>query len=62
MSSHALVESPWLPKASCGSHCHTADPVATRRTVLALRMTGRIICAIVLLASVPLLAIPLPGR
>ena len=62
MSSHALVESPWLPKASCGSHCHTADPVATRRTVLALRMTGRIICAIVLLASVPLLAVPLPGR
>jgi 1-acyl-sn-glycerol-3-phosphate acyltransferase len=62
MSSHELTETPWLPRASCGAHCISADANASRASIVALRTTGRVICALMLFAAVPLLAVPLPGR
>jgi 1-acyl-sn-glycerol-3-phosphate acyltransferase len=64
MSSHAApVQSPWLPRASCGPSCVRSDPArASRPTMTALRTAARIACALVLLPALPLLAVPLPGR
>ncbi|MDT5389163.1 MAG: hypothetical protein QOE04_2804 [Mycobacterium sp.] len=62
MSSHELTETPWLPRASCGAHCIRADANASRASIVAVRTTGRVICALLLFAAVPLLAVPLPGR
>jgi 1-acyl-sn-glycerol-3-phosphate acyltransferase len=62
MSSHDLSEHPWLPRASCGAHCITVDSTVSRRSVVAVRTTARIACAVLLLGAVPLLAVPLPGR
>jgi 1-acyl-sn-glycerol-3-phosphate acyltransferase len=62
MSSHEVNEHPWLPRASCGAHCITVDASASRRSVVAVRTTARIACAVLLLSAVPLLAVPLPGR
>jgi len=62
MSSHERVDNPWLPRASCGAHCITVDGSVSRRSVVALRTTARIGCAVLLLTAVPLLAVPLPGR
>lgn len=62
MSSHDLSEHPWLPRASCGAHCITVDTAVSRRSVVAVRTTARIACAVLLLGAVPLLAVPLPGR
>jgi 1-acyl-sn-glycerol-3-phosphate acyltransferase len=62
MSSHDLSEHPWLPRASCGAHCIGVDANASRRSIVALRTTGRVFCALLLFAAVPLLAVPLPGR
>ena len=57
MSSHEVSEHPWLPRASCGAHCITVDASASRRSVVAVRTTARIACAVLLLLSaVPLLA------
>ena len=63
MSSHALTDNPWLPRASCDSSCirpdgsHTSHPA-----VVALRTSTRIFCALMLFPALPLLAVPLPGR
>jgi 1-acyl-sn-glycerol-3-phosphate acyltransferase len=62
MSSHDLSEHPWLPRASCGAHCIGVDANASRRSIVALRTTGRVCCALLLFAAVPMLAVPLPGR
>jgi 1-acyl-sn-glycerol-3-phosphate acyltransferase len=62
MSSHHLAEHPWLPRASCGPQCISVDANASRRSVVAVRTTARVICAVLLFAAVPLLAVPLPGR
>lgn len=63
MSSHALTENPWLPRASCDASCVWVDPaLASRPAVVALRTAARILCALVLLPALPLLAMPLPGR
>lgn len=62
MSSHEHGEHPWLPRASCGTHCFTADVVVSRRSVVAMRTTLRIAAAVLMLSAVPLLAVPLPGR
>jgi 1-acyl-sn-glycerol-3-phosphate acyltransferase len=53
---------PWLPRASCGSHCIELDAHASRRSVVAVRTTGRVLGALLLFTAVPLLAVPLPGR
>jgi 1-acyl-sn-glycerol-3-phosphate acyltransferase len=62
MSSHELNDHPWLPRASCDAHCIKVDGSASRRSVVAVRTSARVACAIVLFAAVPLLAVPLPGR
>ena len=56
MSSHDLSEHPWLPRASCGAHCIGIDANASRRSIVALRTTGRVCCALLLFAAVPMLA------
>jgi 1-acyl-sn-glycerol-3-phosphate acyltransferase len=63
MSSHSLNETPWLPRASCGSHCIIVDAsYASRRSIVAMRTTGRVVCALLMFTAVPLLALPLPGK
>lgn len=63
MSSHENFENPWLPRASCGAHCHAADVVsASRPVVVAMRAGMRLCCVMALMAAVPLLAVPLPGK
>jgi 1-acyl-sn-glycerol-3-phosphate acyltransferase len=63
MSSHALTESPWLPRASCDSSCICTDAShASAPTVVALRTSLRIACAMMLFPLLPLLAVPLPGK
>jgi 1-acyl-sn-glycerol-3-phosphate acyltransferase len=63
MSSHALDENPWLPRASCDSSCiGSGTSHGSRRTVVALRTSARIACAFLLFPALPLLAMPLPGK
>lgn len=63
MSSHALTDNPWLPRASCDSSCIRSDLAhASRPVIVALRTAARVTCALTLLIAVPLLAVPLPGR
>lgn len=63
MSSHGLVENPWLPRATCDSSCVRTDPThVSRPSVVMLRTAARIACAVMLLPAMPLLAVPLPGR
>lgn len=62
MSTHE-VEHPWLPRASCGAHCIGTESIQrSRPSVVALRTTARVSCALLLLLAVPLLAVPMPGR
>ncbi|WP_029115005.1 1-acyl-sn-glycerol-3-phosphate acyltransferase [Mycobacterium sp. URHB0044] len=63
MSSHALGENPWLPRASCDASCIRCDAShASRPAVVALRTSARIACALMLFPALPLLAMPLPGK
>ncbi|OFJ54667.1 lysophospholipid acyltransferase family protein [Mycolicibacterium grossiae] len=63
MSSHALADHPWLPRASCDASCIRVDAAhASRRVVVAVRTSVRVTCALVLLAAAPLLAVPMPGK
>lgn len=63
MSSHGAIDTPWLPRASCGTHCLATDGSRTsRRTVVAVRTTIRVLCAVLLFTAVPLLAVPIPGK
>jgi 1-acyl-sn-glycerol-3-phosphate acyltransferase len=63
MSSHALTDNPWLPRASCDSSCIRPDTSHTSRpAVVALRTSARIVCALMLFPALPLLAVPLPGK
>ena len=58
-----VADHPWLPRASCDASCVRTDPVrASRPSVVMLRTSARIACALLLLPALPLLAIPLPGR
>ncbi|KBZ64479.1 lysophospholipid acyltransferase family protein [Mycobacterium colombiense] len=51
----------WLPRASCDAGCVAAGDVpASRRR--ALRVTLRLMLALLLAPGLPLLAVPLPGR
>ncbi|MCK8647183.1 lysophospholipid acyltransferase family protein [Mycobacterium colombiense] len=51
----------WLPRASCDAGCvGTGDAPASRRR--ALRVTLRLMLALLLAPGLPLLAVPLPGR
>jgi 1-acyl-sn-glycerol-3-phosphate acyltransferase len=63
MSSHALTDNPWLPRASCDSSCIRPDTSHTSHpAVVALRTSARIFCALMLFPVLPLLAVPLPGK
>jgi 1-acyl-sn-glycerol-3-phosphate acyltransferase len=53
----------WLPQASCGPDCIAAgNAAAGRRALVALRVTLRSLLTVLLLPTLPLLAVPLPGR
>jgi 1-acyl-sn-glycerol-3-phosphate acyltransferase len=55
--------SPWLPRATCDASCVTAtEPPVGQRMVVAWRAAIRATFAFLMLAAVPLLAIPVPGR
>ena len=63
MSSHSLIENPWLPRASCDATCVRPDPaLASRRLLVAMRTAARIACALTVLPTAALLALPIPGR
>jgi 1-acyl-sn-glycerol-3-phosphate acyltransferase len=63
MNSHELTDSPWVPRASCDSSCIRSDAShASRPSVVALRTSVRVACALTLFLALPLLAVPLPGR
>jgi 1-acyl-sn-glycerol-3-phosphate acyltransferase len=53
----------WLPRASCDAGCVGAgDVIASRPLRRALRVTLRLMLALLLAPGLPLLAVPLPGR
>jgi 1-acyl-sn-glycerol-3-phosphate acyltransferase len=53
----------WLPRASCDAGCVAAgDAAASRRALVAVRVTLRLMLALLLAPGLPLLAVPLPGR
>jgi 1-acyl-sn-glycerol-3-phosphate acyltransferase len=57
------IEHPWLPRASCDDSCmRPGSDSAGRPIVVALRTALRATLAVLLLAAVPLLAVPTPGR
>ena len=63
MASHQHVHNAWLPRASCGSHCHAADLAhGSRPAVVVMRAAVRMGCVITLMAAVPLLSVPMPGK
>lgn len=53
----------WLPRASCDAGCVGAgDVVASRPLLTKLRVTLRLMLALLLAPGLPLLAVPVPGR
>ena len=53
----------WLPRASCDAGCVSCgDAVASRRWSVTLRVSLRIMLALLLAPGLPLLAVPVPGR
>lgn len=53
----------WLPRASCDARCVAAGrPAAERRLRVVVRVTLRLLLAVLLAPGRPLLAVPLPGR
>ncbi|OKH75958.1 lysophospholipase [Mycobacterium sp. SWH-M1] len=53
----------WLPAASCGPTCISAgSETSSRRAAVICRVALRATLTIVLLPTLPLLAVPLPGR
>jgi 1-acyl-sn-glycerol-3-phosphate acyltransferase len=62
MSSPSAREHAWLPRASCDAGCLLAGgSEASRRLIVALRVTLRVTLALLLAPALPLLALPLPG-
>jgi 1-acyl-sn-glycerol-3-phosphate acyltransferase len=51
----------WLPRATCDSSCVGAGP-ASPRWLVVLRVTLRVIAALLLAPGVPLALMPLPGQ
>lgn len=65
MSSHQVLrDSPWLPRSTCDASCVRAEAVGhgLRRVAAAARTVLRVLCAIVVLPTAALLALPLPGK
>ncbi|MGD1237179.1 lysophospholipid acyltransferase family protein [Mycobacterium seoulense] len=54
---------PWLPRATCDAGCvRVGDAASSRPLLVALRVTLRLMLALLLAPGVALLAVPLPGR
>ncbi|MDP9167953.1 MAG: 1-acyl-sn-glycerol-3-phosphate acyltransferase [Actinomycetota bacterium] len=59
-----MIDSPWLPRATCDASCVRSDVVAKgpHRIVVALRTGTRVACALLVLPTAALLALPLPSK
>jgi 1-acyl-sn-glycerol-3-phosphate acyltransferase len=55
------ADHPWLPRATCDSSCVGVGPASSRWRVV-LRVTLRVMLALVLAPGVPLVLVPLPGQ
>ncbi|OBG64346.1 MULTISPECIES: 1-acyl-sn-glycerol-3-phosphate acyltransferase [unclassified Mycobacterium] len=63
MSTPARTGHSWLPRASCDAGCvRRGDVAASPGLLVALRVTLRVLLALLLAPGVVLLAVPLPGR
>ncbi|GAB1815762.1 lysophospholipid acyltransferase family protein [Mycobacterium sp. MUNTM1] len=63
MNAPAGTAHSWLPRASCDAECVGAgDVVASRPLLTKLRVTLRLMLALLLAPGLPLLAVPVPGR
>jgi 1-acyl-sn-glycerol-3-phosphate acyltransferase len=63
MSSPLAREHAWLPRASCDTSCLQAGgPDASRRLIVALRVTLRVSLGLLLAPALLLVLLPLPGR
>lgn len=52
----------WLPRATCDALCVSAGTPARSRREMVLRVTVRLVLALLLTPGLPLIAIPVPGR
>jgi 1-acyl-sn-glycerol-3-phosphate acyltransferase len=63
MSSPLARDHAWLPRASCDTSCLQAGgPDASRRLIVALRVTLRVSLGLLLVPALLLVSLPLPGR
>src|SRR5580693_6121871 len=63
MSSPLARDHAWLPRASCDTSCLQAGgPEASRRLIVALRVTLRASLGLLLAPALLLVSLPLPGR
>jgi 1-acyl-sn-glycerol-3-phosphate acyltransferase len=63
MSSPLARDHAWLPRASCDTRCLQAGgPDASRRLIVALRVTLRVSLGLLLAPALLLVSLPLPGR
>jgi 1-acyl-sn-glycerol-3-phosphate acyltransferase len=63
MSSPLARDHAWLPRASCDTSCLQAGgPDASRRLIVALRVTLRVSLALLLAPALLMVSLPLPGR
>jgi 1-acyl-sn-glycerol-3-phosphate acyltransferase len=63
MSSPLARDHAWLPRASCDTSCLQAGgPDASRRLIVALRVTLRVSLGLLLAPALLLVSLPLPGR
>jgi 1-acyl-sn-glycerol-3-phosphate acyltransferase len=63
MSSPETRDHAWLPRASCDTSCLRAGgSEASRRLIVALRVTLRVSLGLLLAPALLLVAVPLPGR
>jgi 1-acyl-sn-glycerol-3-phosphate acyltransferase len=63
MSSPLARDHAWLPRASCDTSCLQAGgPDASRRLIVALRVTLRVSLALLLAPALLVVSLPLPGR
>ncbi|OCB31061.1 lysophospholipase [Mycobacterium malmoense] len=63
MNAPAGTAHSWLPRASCDADCvGPGDAAASPGLLVALRVTLRVMLALLLAPGVALLAVPLPGR
>jgi 1-acyl-sn-glycerol-3-phosphate acyltransferase len=63
MSSPLARDHAWLPRASCDTSCVQAGgPDASRRLIVALRVTLRVSLGLLLAPALLLVSLPLPGR